>query len=147
MKYSPGSALDCAALHTGKDLAVSPPWLPMKLFLIFQSGIRLLSLSASLLAPLQLLATGVTRYLALPLLIGVFGLSSPTLASRGDHHALVLYNKLTLPATHPSTSLLYPLECDYWQQNRQASQSHNEQAFPMQTVQGMFSETGMTQHE
>jgi hypothetical protein len=54
-----------AALHTGKDLAVSPLVLPRELFLDFHPGIsRLSHTRASLLAPLRLLATGVTRYLA-----------------------------------------------------------------------------------
>ena len=93
-------ALDCAALHTGKDLAVSPLALPRELFPNVHSGIPSdFRLWTSLLAPLQLLATGVTRYLALGLRLGVFGLSSPTLANRGDHHAIILYNTLQIIAT------------------------------------------------
>lgn len=47
------------ALHPGKDLAVSPPVLPQKLT---RKGCSSLSLRASLLAPLRLLSTGITRY-------------------------------------------------------------------------------------
>lgn len=77
-EYFTTTALDCAALHTGKDLAVSPRELPLKLFLTYQPGIpRLSHVWASLLAPLQLLATGITRYLAPGRGQDVFGLSSP----------------------------------------------------------------------
>jgi len=47
------------ALHPGKDLAVSPRMLPYGLT---HMGCFFLSLEASLLAPLKLLSTGVTRY-------------------------------------------------------------------------------------
>jgi hypothetical protein len=72
--FPPKVVLD-AALHTSKDLAVSPSLLPKKLF---HKGIPPLSFWASLLAPLVSPRTGVTRYLAPYRNTGVFGLSSPS---------------------------------------------------------------------
>jgi len=50
---------------------------------------------ASLLAPLGLLRTGVTRYSSLPTLSGgVFGLSSPTISGQLSDTTKTLYNKI-----------------------------------------------------
>ena len=54
-------------LHSGKDLAVSPHMLPCGLT---HEGCPILSFEASLLAPLKLLSTGVTRYLPAWLSLG-----------------------------------------------------------------------------
>jgi len=48
-----------AALHADKDLAVSPAWLPKRLF---PKEFLSLSIRTSLLAPRMLPWTGVTRY-------------------------------------------------------------------------------------
>lgn len=61
------------ALHLGKDFAVSPICFHM----ITPKGARRLSTLTSLLAPRESLRTGVTRYLAPPKKMEVFGLSSP----------------------------------------------------------------------
>lgn len=52
------------ALHTGKDLAVSPLRLPEKLILYLKKPKDgpILSLGPSLLAPLRLLCVGITHY-------------------------------------------------------------------------------------
>ena len=65
------------ALHSGKDLAVSPRMLPCRLT---HMGCFFLSSEASLLAPLKLLSTGVTRYPAAQLSLGECSDFPPLLA-------------------------------------------------------------------
>jgi len=62
MRLSPYQLISGTALHASKDFAVSPLQLPAWLFLELLRGSLLLSLKASLLAPLTLRRTGVTRY-------------------------------------------------------------------------------------
>ena len=71
------------ALHAGKDLAVSPSSFNE----ILPKGSLGLSASASLLAPLRSLETGVTRYPLHIFICDMFGLSSLRLALRQNKSA------------------------------------------------------------
>lgn len=79
------------ALHAGKDFAVSPEALPPLLTLLGRVSMYLRT-PTSLLAPLTLLWTGVTRYHSPVQRLGVFGLSSHQFLM-SDYRARVVCNK------------------------------------------------------